>query len=107
MSTASAAAAAQGEIVASHLMGLPGQREKLTGLPWNHARSRRSCPLHRWLMDDEAAAELPARSSAKARLMRIPITSEWLFGGPHLNTAAVGWAGRETRADSPLYFFQS
>jgi hypothetical protein len=24
-----------------------------------------------------------------------------------LNTAAVGWAGRETRADSPLYLFQS
>jgi hypothetical protein len=35
---------------------------KLTGLP-NHARSRRSCPLHRWLVDHAAAAELPTRSS--------------------------------------------
>ena len=38
---------------------------KLTGL-WNHAGSRRSCPLHRWLMDDAATAQLPARSSLTA-----------------------------------------
>jgi hypothetical protein len=27
---------------------------------WLHARSRRAGPLHRWLVDDAAAAELPA-----------------------------------------------
>ena len=27
---------------------------------WFHARSRRAGPLHRWLVDDAAAAELPA-----------------------------------------------
>ena len=31
-----------------------------------YARSRRSCPLHRWLMDDAATAEVPARSPAAA-----------------------------------------
>jgi hypothetical protein len=36
------------------------------GLPWNHALSRRSCPLHRWDVDDAATAELPARSSLAA-----------------------------------------
>ncbi len=34
---------------------------------WFHARSRRSCPLHRWLMDNAATAELPARSPARPR----------------------------------------
>jgi hypothetical protein len=33
---------------------------------WFHARSRRASPLHRWLMDGAAAAELPARSSIPA-----------------------------------------
>jgi hypothetical protein len=32
---------------------------------WFHARSRRPCPLHRWLMDDATTAELPARSPAR------------------------------------------
>jgi hypothetical protein len=42
----------------------------------SYARGRRAGPLQRWLMDDAATAELPARSPAKARLMRFPITSE-------------------------------
>jgi hypothetical protein len=37
------------------------------GLTEPHARSRRAGPLHRWLVDDAAAAELPARSSLPAR----------------------------------------
>jgi hypothetical protein len=40
---------------------------QLTGLPWNHARSRRAGPLHRWLVDNAATAELPARSSLATR----------------------------------------
>src|SRR6201996_2433399 len=36
-------------------------------LTWHSARSRRSCPLHRWLVDDAATAELPARSPARPR----------------------------------------
>jgi hypothetical protein len=32
---------------------------------WFHARSRRASLLHRWGVDDAAAAELPARSSAR------------------------------------------
>jgi hypothetical protein len=47
------------------------ERAKLTGLPWNHARSRRSCPLHRWLMDDAATAELPARPSFRPGAMHV------------------------------------
>jgi hypothetical protein len=39
---------------------------KLTGLPWNRARSRRAGPLHRWLVDDAATAEVPARPSPPA-----------------------------------------
>jgi hypothetical protein len=31
-----------------------------------YARSRHSCPLHRWLVDDAATAELPARASVTA-----------------------------------------
>jgi hypothetical protein len=31
---------------------------KLTGLPWNHAPSRRSCPLHQRLMDGAPTAAL-------------------------------------------------
>jgi hypothetical protein len=34
---------------------------------WFHARSWRSCPLHRWVVDDAATAELPARSPARPR----------------------------------------
>ena len=45
---------------------------------WFHARSRRSCPLHRWLMDDAATAELPFR----------PSLSAWRHAGTTVSTAA-------------------
>jgi|SRR5690349_9071611 len=36
-----------------------GGGRKLTGLPWNHARSRRSCPLRRRLTDGEVGRTVP------------------------------------------------
>jgi hypothetical protein len=66
-------------------------------------RSRRSCPLHRWLMDDAAAAELPARLPARPRrdARRAPAVqyvSRWTYnldvsgmrcGGPQGTTSAA------------------
>jgi hypothetical protein len=51
---------------------------------WVHARSWRSCPLHRWLMDDAATAELPARPSLAAgrdacRAPAVQHVSRWTY----------------------------
>jgi hypothetical protein len=73
--------------------GVPPDRftrptRKLTGLPWNHARSRRSCPLHRWLMDDAATADLTVPPSRHRWL-----AEQW--EGPSLTR---GWFGSVTHA---------
>ena len=71
---------------------------------WHHVRSRRAGPLHRWLMDDAVAAELPAWSSIPAgrnacRAPAVRHVSRWTY---HLDVPGMRRRGVRTTADCRL-----
>jgi hypothetical protein len=81
---------------------------------WRYARSRRTCPLHRWLMDDAATAELPERSSLAAgrdavirrKYSRHPLARIWHAAGSEtqmlcLTCTNVGGPGWDRTSDLP------
>jgi hypothetical protein len=81
-----------------------GQCQVIWWMIWFHARSRRSCPLHRRVVDDTAAAAVPCPPSARTgpdarRAPAVQHVSRWTY---HLDVPGVRRRGLWACADRRL-----